>query len=296
MEAVTDLVFRQVITKAGRPDLFYTEFTCVDSFVSEAGKHNALKRLEFLPNEQPIVAQIWGSKPEYFKATAIGLKKLGYQAIDINMGCPDKAVIKTGGGSDLIRHPELANKIINATKEAGLAVSVKTRLGYSKTDEYKTWLKNLLEQNIDCLTVHLRTKKEMSKVDAHYELIPEIVKLRDEISPSTKLAINGDIKDKEQALKLCNDYKLDGAMIGRGVFSNPYCFTSHSSTQNDLVELLEHHLDLFDKEPNRKYDPLKRFFKIYLHDFDGAKDLRTKLMETRSTAEARQLLGDFKSA
>lgn len=296
MEAVTDLVFRQVVAKAGRPDLFYTEFTCVDSFVSEAGKHSALKRLEFLPNEQPIVAQIWGSKPEYFKATAIGLKKLGYQAIDINMGCPDKAVIKTGGGSDLIRNPILANQIIRATKEAGLPVSVKTRLGYSKTEEYKSWLTNLLEQDIDCLTVHLRTKKEMSKVDAHYELIPEIVKLRDEISPSTKLAINGDIKNKEQALKLCSDYKLDGAMIGRGVFSNPYCFTNHSSTQNDLVELLEHHLDLFDKEPNRKYDPLKRFFKIYLHDFDGAKDLRTKLMETRSTAEARQLLGDFKSA
>lgn len=296
MEAVTDLVFRQVITKAGRPDLFYTEFTCVDSFVSEAGRHSALKRLEFLPKEQPIIAQIWGSNPEYFKITAMGLKEQGYQAIDINMGCPDKAVIRVGGGSDLIRNPMLANQIIKATKEAGLPVSVKTRLGYSKTEEYIAWLTNLLEQDIDCLTVHLRTKKEMSKVEAHFELIPRIVKLRDEISPSTKLAINGDIKDKEQALKICHDYKLDGAMIGRGIFSNPYCFTSHLPAKQELIELLEYHLDLFDKESNRKFDPLKRFFKIYIHDFDGAKELRVKLMAAKSTTDVRKLLEDYKNA
>ena len=146
MEDVTDLVFRQVIAQAGRPDLFYTEFTNTDSFVSLEGRPSALRRLEFLPTEQPIVAQIWGSKPAAFAQTVLGLKAMGYQAVDLNMGCPDKAIVKAHGGSDLIRHPELAAMIIQAIRQVApdLALSVKTRLGFSQVAEWRDWLGFLL--------------------------------------------------------------------------------------------------------------------------------------------------------
>lgn len=298
MEDVTDVVFRQVIARAGRPDLFYTEFTNTDSFISPLGKHSALRRLQFLPSEQPIVAQIWGSKPESFAKTIPELQAMGYQAVDINMGCPDKAVVKSGGGSDLIRHPELAGEIIRAAKQAGLPLSVKTRLGFSRVDEWRDWLGFLLQQDLELLTVHLRTRKEMSKVGAHFELIPEIVALRDQLAPQTKLAINGDILNRAQALELADRHNLDGVMIGRGVFQNPFCFTDKTPTRVDLLDLLKLHLDLFDQyntDGSKKFAPLKKFFKIYLRDFDGAKDLRARLMLTNSTAEVRQILADFKA-
>lgn len=298
MEDVTDVVFRQVVARAGRPDLFYTEFTNTDSFVSPLGKHSALRRLQFLPSEQPIVAQIWGSKPESFANTIPELKAMGYQAVDINMGCPDKAVVKSGGGSALIRNPELAGEIIRVAKQAGLPLSVKTRLGFSRVDEWRDWLSFLLQQDLELLTVHLRTRKEMSKVEAHFELIPEIIALRDQITPQTRLAINGDVLNRTQALKLANKHNLDGVMIGRGVFQNPFCFTDKIPTQNELLDLLKLHLDLFDRHNTdgaKKFAPLKKFFKIYLRDFDGAKDLRARLMLTDSTAEVRQILADFEA-
>lgn len=296
MEGVTDVVFRQVVAKARRPDVFFTEFTNTDSYCSEAGRANALERFEFLPSEQPIIAQIWGTKPENFYQTALGLKELDYQAVDINMGCPDKAVVKIGGGSGLIRTPELANQIIAATKKAGLPVSVKTRLGYSKLDEWRDWLSNLLAQDISLLTVHLRTKKEMSKVVAHYELIDEIVQLRDQIAPQTKLMINGDVADKKQALALAAQHNLDGVMIGRGVFANPFCFTDHVPTQNELIDLLLYHLDLFDaknKQHANRFEPLKTFFKIYINNFPGASNVRAELMQTKSTDEVRHIITDY---
>lgn len=298
MEDVTDVVFRQVIARAGRPDLFYTEFTNTDSFVSQLGKHSALRRLQFLPSEQPIVAQIWGSKPESFAQTIPELKQMGYQAVDINMGCPDKAVVKSGGGSDLIRHPELAGEIIRVAKQAGLPLSIKTRLGFSRVEEWRDWLSFLLKQDIEVLTVHLRTRKEMSKVGAHFELIPEIVALRDQLAPQTKLVINGDILNRAEALELARHHQLDGVMIGRGVFQNPFCFTDKVPTQADLLDLLKLHLDLFDQHNTdgaKKFAPLKKFFKIYLRDFDGAKDLRARLMLTNSTVEVRQILTDFEA-
>ena len=220
MEGVTDIAFRQVIAKAARPEIFYTEFTNVNSYTSEKGRHNALERFRYEPKEQPIVAQIWGTKPEMIAETAQALKELGYKAIDLNMGCPDRHVVATGGGSGLIRTPELAKEGIRAAKTAGLPVSVKTRLGYSRVDEWRGWLTNILEEKPAALTIHLRTKKEMSKVEAHSELVPEILALKNELSPETKLIINGDIKNRLDGQKYI-DQGADGIMIGRGVFANP---------------------------------------------------------------------------
>lgn len=318
MEGVTDVVFRQVVAKAGRPDLFFTEFTNVSSFASEKGRQNALERLEVAPTDAPIIAQIWGKNPEHFAELAGALEGLGFAGLDINMGCPDRHVNAAGGGAAMIRTPELAVECLRRAREAtGLPVSVKTRLGYTYTEEFREWLLVLLGEKPAALTVHLRTRKEMSKVPAHYELIPEIVRLRDEISPETRLVINGDIKNLRQCRELAEEYSgVDGYMIGRGVFENPYCFTEHEPTQEELLELFKLHLDLFDAQDMKHlarqaelmredpefalrmdgkvrglpFEPLKHYFKIYVAGFPGAAELRAKLMECKTTDEVRRAI------
>ncbi len=295
MEGVTDVIFRQVVARAGRPDLFFTEFTNVSSYASEKGRANALERLEIAPTDSPIIAQIWGKNPEHFAETCEALEGLGFSGVDLNFGCPDKHVNKAGGGAAMIKTPDLAVECFrNAKKSTNLPVSIKTRLGWAKVEEYQGWLSTLLNEHPAALTVHLRTKKEMSKVDAHYELIPEIIKLRNSLSPETKLIINGDIKDKSAALKLHEKYpEIDGFMIGRGVFTNPYCFTDHTATREELMELLNYHLDLYEEKSKTtylSYEPLKHFFKMYINNFPGASDLRAKLMETHSVSEARAII------
>ncbi|TAL15049.1 tRNA-dihydrouridine synthase [Patescibacteria group bacterium] len=296
MEAVTDVVFRHVINTAGRPDIFFTEFTSTAGYCSPKGRHSTAGRLAFTDDEQPMVAQIWGNNPDQFREMAFGLKEMGYSGIDINTGCPDKSVVRQGSGSGLIGNYDLMSQIISATKEAGLPVSVKARLGATKVEEWRDWLGFLLQQDIVNLTIHLRTRKEMSKVDAHFELIPEIKKLRDEIAPQTLLTINGDIRDRQHGEELIEKYGVDGIMIGRGIFHNPFAFETNKQehTKDELLSLLNLQLDLHDKysselEP-RKFDPLKRFFKIYIRNFDGASELREKLMHTKTTAEVRAVL------
>ncbi len=321
MEGVTDVMFRQVIAVAGRPDLFYTEFTNVSSFASEKGRFNALERLEIAPSDKPIIAQIWGKNPEHFGELAAALEGLGFDGLDINMGCPDRHVNAAGGGAAMIKTPELAVECIREAQQAtNLPVSVKTRLGYTYVEEFREWLELLLRENLAALTVHLRTRKEMSKVPAHYELIPEICELRDRIAPETKLVINGDIKDLGQVKTMAAEYpEVDGYMIGRGVFENSYCFTEHESTREDLMRLLELHLELFEAQDAKHcamqaemmrenpefalktdgkvrslpYEPLKHFFKIYVKSFPGASELRAKMMETHSLEEVREVLRNF---
>ncbi len=296
MEGVTDIAFRQVVAKAARPDIFYTEFTNVNSYSSEKGRHNALERLRYEPEEQPIIAQIWGTRPEMIIETANAVRELGYQAVDLNMGCPDRHVVATGGGSGIIRTPEVAVEAIRAAKTSGLPVSVKTRLGYTYLNEWQNWLTTLLKEHPAALTVHLRTKKEMSKVPAHYELIPEIVSLKNEVSPETVLIINGDIKDRQDGAKIIAQ-GVDGIMIGRGVFQNPFCFEKEprEHTREELLDLMRYHLDLYEKYNLAPYDPLKHFYKIYINNFPGASDIRAKFMETKSIAEARALLEEITS-
>ena len=331
MEAVTDVVFRHVVKQAGAPDIFFTEFANATGWV-HAGDKAIAGRLIKTNDEQPLVAQIWGGEPGDMEAFAKHCAELGFNGIDINMGCPAKSAIKSGGAA-LIRRPDIAIAAIDAAKKSGLPVSVKTRLGYTYVDEWREWLTTILKQDIVNLTIHLRTKKEMSKVAAHYELIDEIVKLRDEIAPQTFLTINGDIRDREHGLEIARKHPgVNGIMIGRGIFSDPFCFrrivesssveeavtgasspvsrtprageatrkeyseAEDSSTiyhKSELIALLHYHLDLFDHyQPTlgRPFETLKRFFKIYIRDFDGAKELREKLMHTTTTDEVRSIL------
>ncbi|MBQ6396392.1 tRNA-dihydrouridine synthase family protein [Candidatus Saccharibacteria bacterium] len=297
MEGVTDLAFRGVIAHAARPDLFFTEFTNVSSFASEKGRQNALSRLKISSTDSPIIAQIWGKNPDQFSELASALKSLGFSGIDLNFGCPDRHVNHAGGGAAMIKTPELAVECIRRAKahSNGLPVSVKTRLGFTYLDEYKDWLPTVLKEHPAALTVHLRTRKEMSKVPAHFELIPELLRLRAEFSPETKLLINGDLKSRADCLSLREQYpELDGFMIGRGIFENPYVFANpaHTPTKQELLDLLKLHLDLYDNSTSeeRPFDALKHYFKIYVRDFEGSKDLRIKLMDCKSTKEAREAL------
>ena len=250
MEAVTDTVFRRVVAKAAKPDLFFTEFTNATGWV-HAGDKAVAGRLDIVDREveSPIIAQIWGGIPEDIAKLAAHCKTLGYHGIDINMGCPASSALKGSGGSDLIRNPELAAEIIAAAKTAGLPVSVKTRLGYSSPSEWNVWLRHILQQDVFALTIHLRSKKEMSKVPAHWELMPSIKALRDEVAPQTLLIGNGDVESRPHGMKLIAETGIDGIMMGRGVFTNVFAFEQEEKqhTQAELIAMLNYHLDLFEE-------------------------------------------------
>ncbi|MEG0293818.1 tRNA dihydrouridine synthase [Enterococcus sp.] len=298
MEDVTDVVFRHVIKEAGAPDVYFTEFTNSDSFCHPDGKDSVRGRLAFTEDEQPIVAHIWGDNPVYFKEMSLALAEMGFKGLDINMGCPVPNVAGRGKGSGLILRPEVAAELIEAAKAGGIPVSVKTRIGYAEMSEMEAWISHLLKQGIANLSIHLRTRNEMSKVDAHWEVIPQIMALRDKIAPDTLITINGDIPDRQKGLELFEQYGVDGIMIGRGIFKNPYAFELEKKehTSQELLGLLRLQLDLQDHYAEmvpRSIVGLHRFFKIYVKGFPGASDLRVSLMGTKSTDEVRAILDAF---
>jgi nifR3 family TIM-barrel protein len=299
MDDVTDTVFRRIVADCARPDLFFTEFVNVDGLQSP-GRPNLIKKIEFTPTEQPLIAQIWGKNPENFYKTAQELVEMGFAGVDLNMGCPAKPVIKDGCGSALINNRDLALEIIQATKDgvAGrIPVSVKTRLGFNTVD--LTWHELLLQQGLTMLTIHGRTKKEMSDVPAHWDLIGEVRKLRDSLAPDTLLVGNGDVETRQQALELAEQYELDGIMIGRGIFHDPYLFAEQSPWENmtrqQRVDLYAKHVALFAQtwpDAARRIAALNKFCKVYISGFDGAKELREKLMNAKSADELLAFLDE----
>ncbi len=300
MEDVTDVVFRHVVKEAGAPDVFFTEFANSDSFCHPEGKDSLRGRLTFTEDEQPIVGHIWGDNPTFFHEMSIGLAQLGFKGVDINMGCPVPNVAGRGKGSGIILRPEVAAELIAAAKAGGLPVSVKTRIGYTEMAEMEAWITHLLKQDIANLSIHLRTRKEMSKVPAHWDIIPQIMALRDQIAPQTLITINGDIPDRQTGLELAEKYGVDGIMIGRGIFKNPFAFEKEprEHTSEELLGLLRLQLDLQDQYSEmipRSIVGLHRFFKIYVKGFSGASDLRVKLMQTKSTDEVRAILAAFEA-
>jgi tRNA-dihydrouridine synthase len=292
MYDVTDTVFRQIIAGLARPDFFMTEFVNVDGLQS-AGRDKIIHRLKFSAKEKPIIAQIWGKQPENYRKTARELVGMGFDGIDINMGCPDKAVLKNGCCAALIDNHSLAEKIIQAVKDGTggkVPVSVKTRTG--RREFNKGWLEFLLAQELDMLTIHLRTVREMSKVPAHWELMDEIRPLRDKIAPNTLLVGNGDVKDRKQGRALAKKHGIDGVMIGTGIFEDPYLFSDESPWRSlkpqQKIELYEKQVKLFAKTWQNNERPvitLNRFCKIYVSGFDGAKDLREELMSAKTSDE-----------
>jgi tRNA-dihydrouridine synthase len=299
MDDVTDAAFRRIVADCTKPDLFFTEFVNVDGLQS-IGRQKLLHRLEFSNKEQPIFAQIWGKDPKNYQKTAKELVKMGFTGIDINMGCPDKAVVKSGCCSALINNRPLAAEIIAATKQGAkgkVPVSVKLRIGFNSVD--LTWPQFVLEQKVDLLTIHGRTTKQMSKVPNDWSSIKKVRQIRDKIAPKTLIMGNGDIKSREQGEKLAKKYGLDGVMIGRGIFNNPYVFAPKSKWQNlspaDKIVLYIKHIELFKKiwaKGDKNPASIKKFAKIYINDFKSAKDLRHKLVRQNSLDDMLNILNN----
>ncbi|HVI69530.1 MAG TPA: tRNA-dihydrouridine synthase [Magnetospirillaceae bacterium] len=292
MDGVTDVVFRHVVARAAKPDVFVSEFTNAAAFYSEFGRKSTDSRLAFSADEQPMIAQIWGTNPEHYAFMARKLATRGFVGIDINMGCPVKDVIKTGSCSALIETPQLAAKLIAAAKQGGIPVSVKTRIGF-KTKKTEEWLGFLLQQDLAALTVHGRLQKDMSKYPADWDEIAKAVTLRDTIAPQTLIIGNGDVMNRNEGLERIKQTGVDGVMIGRGVFTNPFCFEAkpRPHSREELLALLNLHLDLVEAADHKMtFAPLKRFFKIYIRDFDGASELRIQLMDAKDITEVRTIL------
>lgn len=308
MADVTDCVFRQIIAKYGKPDVFWTEFVSADGLAHPKARKKLLIDLKFTKKEHPIVAQLFGSNKENMKKAATLCKKLSFDGIDINMGCPDKSIEKQNSGAAMIKNPQLAKEIIQAVREGAedLPISVKTRIGY-KEKEIETWIHFLLEQNLSALTVHLRTRKEMSNVPAHWELMKEIVKMRNKINPKTLIIGNGDIIDIDDARKKYKETNCDGIMFGRAIFGNPWLFkecqresltSAVSKTPFDIkkrLSILKEHTKLFEKilGKHKSFNIMKKHFKAYVNDFPGAKELRAKLIETNNSKEVEKIVSDF---
>lgn len=298
MANVTDVAFRAMFAKYGKPDVIWTEFVSADGLCSP-GKDMLLRDLEFSEKERPIVAQLFTSNTEKMKEAAALVESLGFDGLDINMGCPDKSIEKQGAGAGHIKDPKKAIEVIKAARlgAPNLPISVKTRIGYNK-NEIDTWIRALLEQKLPALTVHLRTRKEMSDVPAHWELMPLIVKMRDEISPETLIIGNGDVQDMEDGRKKIEETGCDGVMIGRGIFGNPWFFTGKKLTdmkpEERLKTMLEH-AKLFDKKLGdiKNFAIMKKHFKAYVSGWDGAKELRIKLMEVNNIEEVEKIVKDY---
>ena len=287
LDGVTDMVFRQMITEIGKPDVLFTEFTPCEGLQS-AGRERVLPNLRFTPEQQPVIAQIWGTRPEQYLQTAKELVEMGFAGIDINMGCPHRTITNVGACSALIKNPSLAKEIIHATQEGAgeLPVSVKTRIGFSH-EIIDEWIGMLLEQKLSALTVHLRTTKEESKVPAHWEKMPQIKAMRDQIAPETTLIGNGDILSLDEMKAKHAEYGIDGFMVGRGIFANPWLFNPkivmEEMSVKTRLELYHKHISLYKETwgTERNFASLKKFAKTYISNFTDASEIREELMQSR---------------
>ena len=299
MDDVTDTVFRQIIADCAKPDLFFTEFVNVDGLQS-AGREKLLHKLEHTPRDQPLIAQLWGLKPENFYKTTNELKTMGFAGVDLNMGCPVKTVVKNGACAALINNRELASEIIDVVQKAAggdFPVSVKTRVGFTSVD--MSWLEFLLSKKLNMLSIHARTAKQQSGVPANWDFIGQARELRDALCPSTLIVGNGDVSTRAQGLESAKKYKLDGIMIGRGVFHDPFVFDRISPwaewSEDQKLDLFKKHIKLYMKtykNNERKFETLRKFCKVYINGFDGASELRSEFMRTENPNAALKLLNN----
>ena len=298
MANVTDVAFRSIIAKYGKPDVMWTEFVSADGLVlaPEEGRKKLLKDLEYSKLEHPIVAQFFTSNPEHMKRVAELAVKLGFDGVDINMGCPDRTIEKQGAGARLLKDAKLAIELIRAARTGAgdLPISIKTRTGYNKP-ELDTWLPEVLKESPAVVTIHARTRKEMSKVPARWDLIKKAVEIRNASGSETLIFGNGDVVDIDDARRKCKETGCDGVMLGRAIFGNPWLFKEYMPTPEEKLEVLVEHTKLFEKllGEYKSFAIMKKHFKAYVNGFDGASDLRAKLMETENAGEVEAIISQF---
>jgi nifR3 family TIM-barrel protein len=302
MADVTDVAFRRIIAKVGKPDAMWTEFVSADglALAPEVGRKKLLKNLEYSEIERPIVAQFFTSSPLYMRAATQLAYKLGFDGMDINMGCPDKSIEKQGAGASLMRNVALARELVRAAKEGtdSLPISVKTRTGYNQP-ELENWLPEILKEDVAVVTVHARTRKEMSKVPAQWEFVKRAVEIRDASGQETLILGNGDVKDLKEARIRVKETGCDGVMLGRAIFGNPWLFREREPSLEERLQVLVKHTKLFEQllgDPpvgGKSFSIMKKHFKAYVTGFDGAGDLRVKLMGTNNASEVERIINSF---
>ncbi len=335
MADVTDAAFRRIIAKYGKPDVTWTEFVSADGLCHPKGREKLLKDLNYSEIERPIVAQLFSSKPENMREAAKLCAELGFDGIDINMGCPDKTIEKQGCGSAMIKTPDIAIEIIKAAKQGitdsgkNIPLSVKTRVGYSR-DEIDTWVKTVLEQDIATLTIHARTRKDLSQVPANWDYVKRVVHLRNKVAPNTLIIGNGDVSDMNDGIEKAHATGCDGIMIGRALFGNPWIFNKSISIKkkgnwkqniflrllpnkwskkimgdsrytisdislSDKLHVMLEHTQLFDELLGdvKNFAVMKKHYKAYATGFPGAKELRIKLMESKNKEEVQMIVDEF---
>ncbi len=309
MADVTDAAFRRIIAKYGKPDVFWTEFVSADGLCSPAGREKLLIDLSYTEAERPIVAQLFSSKPENMREAAKLVAELGFDGLDINMGCPDRTIEKQGAGAALIKDFKLAQDVIRAAEEgSGLPVSIKTRVGYGK-DILEEWLSALLETKPAAITVHARTRKEMSKTPANWEAVARAVKLRNSCQgvalTRTLIIGNGDVKDLADAKEKARETSADGIMLGRAIFGNPFLFRNknvlsevegpYTPSVEEKLRVMVEHTKLFEElfKDKKNFSVMKKHYKAYVNGFDGAKELRMELMDAKNADEAEGIANRF---
>jgi nifR3 family TIM-barrel protein len=308
MADVTDVAFRSIIAKYGKPDVMWTEFVSADGLASK-GREVLKNNLIFSKKEKPIVAQLFSAHRKEMRIASKYVASLGFDGIDINMGCPDRSVEKQGAGAAMMKDMKKAGEIIQAVKDGiadykesyskgrtrNISVSVKTRIGYNK-NQISEWIPFLLSQDLDALTIHARTRKEMSDVPARWEHVKEVVEIRNKMRVKTKIIGNGDVVDLEQSRKLAKETGCDGIMIGRGIFGNPWLFSGEKSpTTKEKFKVMLEHTKLFEKllSHHKNFAVMKKHFKAYVNGFDGAKELRVELMKTKNSKEVEKIVKEF---
>jgi tRNA-dihydrouridine synthase len=311
MEDVTDTVFRRIVLEAGAPDLFFTEFTSTDGLCS-AGRPRVIGRLRYTLRERPLIAQIWGTRPELFRRVAADVREMEFDGVDINMGCPVRKIVSRGACGALIGSPSQAAEIIAATREgaAGLPVSVKTRLGVTSPRGAEEWISFLLRQGIAALTVHGRTVAQQSEGTADWNAIAMAVRLRNEAGVPTRIVGNGDVKSVDAFFARATQAGVEGIMIGRGVFENLHLFTAIRARRDGTpdprvdfsslasaakVEAFRRHMILHRDTwgPGKQFDVLKKFAKTYLRSFEGASRLTDAVMHTRTHEAGLAVLDEW---
>ena len=305
MADVTDNPFRRILSEIGAPDVYWNEFVSADGLSHPVARPKLERMLSYTPEQRPIIAQIFSGDAGHLKQAAALCREKGFDGIDINMGCPARNIIKQVSGSELSKpeHRERVSDIITQTREGAgeKPVSVKTRLGFNEVDF--DWVEHVLSHQLPCFTLHLRTKKEMSKVPAHWELLDKIIRIRDRVSPDTILIANGDVENRMQAYEKVQKHPgLDGVMIGRGVLQNPWAFAEDCLVRHSVQERLElamRHTRYFieeyeiDGRLEKNFNLMKKFYKLYINGFDGAKELRVELMTAKDYQDVETICNNF---
>ena len=329
MDGVTDHPYRHIQKKYGRPDVIYTELATVEGFCR--GVEKVLDDFLYDEAQRPIIAQIYGTTPQFFRESAVALCQMGFDGIDINMGCPAKSVAHSGAGAALILTPKLAQQILKATKagvkdwqngktvrdcahitkelakkieqrykklpkqyqqhDRPVPVTVKTRVGFDVT-VIQDWIKTLLEVEPVAIAIHGRTLQQGYGGMADWEEIGKAVHTAK--GSNTMIFGNGDVHNRRMALDKVKQYGVDGVLIGRGTFGNPWAFLDQEvDIQTSAAVAVEHSQffeDTFGKRENYRFLPMRKHLGWYIRGIPNATVIRVELVRSESAAQVAEIL------